>query len=156
MKREIKFRGKCKVINKQICPENSWVYGYYYKDLSIDGTKNYIFNCPSTWEVLENSLGQFTGLIDKNGVEIYGGDIIKVNYKHDEISCTGGVKPDQDFYCDVFTVYHLASFALNLLRIEHKGSLDMHSLYTFSVFDLDGDDIEIIGNIYDNPELLNQ
>lgn len=70
--REIKFRGK-RVYNGE------WVYGYYVCDLlghHIIESNGFCYN------IIPETVGQFTGLTDKNGTEIFEGDILK--YAKDE------------------------------------------------------------------------
>ena len=69
MNREIKFRGKTKT--------GQWVFGYLHKD--SEGT--YILTEEDVYDVIPETVGQFTGLHDKNETEVYEGDIIDFTYQ---------------------------------------------------------------------------
>lgn len=146
--RTIKFRGKC-------CHSDAWAYGNL-----VDYGEN---ECPEiqgfdvfgegrdVWQEIEvewNSIGQFTGLYDKNGKEIYEGDILLWTRKNVHIEG----RPLQDF-SDKCKIYYDNDKCGFMFRYK----LDCGSC----VGNLDFSDdrakesyIEVIGNIHDNEQLV--
>ncbi len=84
-------------------------------------------------QVDPETIGQYTGLTDKNGKKIFEGDIVVTNIK------------GNNTVCKVAWADNVAQFQLwQTNTIPH----------TSTVLNLGNYDCEIIGNIYDNPELL--
>ena len=140
--REILFRGK-RVDNGE------WVCGYYvlrkrpyFKDkganfehiicdnLVIDdfNDKHFVDTIPITYSVDPETIGQYTGLTDVNGNKIFEGDIVWDSYDEDY----GKVEWDND----------MAKFIIT------------YSTFTVDFDSVCGEELEIIGNVFDNPELL--
>lgn len=109
--RPIKFRGKSLNTGR-------WVYG----DLQHKGKRSFI-----EYEVDPATVGQYTGLKDKTGQEIYEGDILKVDFLNDPICVVR-------YYKDSFMAY------------QHNG-------LGYYVCKVCGDCI-VIGNVHNYPELM--
>lgn len=143
--REIKFRGK-RIDN------GKWVYGTYYEHLpplqaftakgqEVEKSKYYIantafadWNMPRQVEFIEvdvSTLGQFTGLKDKNNNEIYEADIIK--YSNSEEEGVGEI---------AWSPAHMTW----RIMFDNDPSL----LYYFQC----SSELEVIGNIFENQDLL--
>jgi uncharacterized phage protein (TIGR01671 family) len=132
--REIKFRGK-RVDN------GDWVYGCYLETqmsgayiigstMEAKGKKESIKMHDKLWqhEVIPETVGQYTGWKDRNGVEIYEG---------------GVVRADMDFGPGGY-----AEQIASIYWDEGVGG------WQFNYFDKST--IEVIGNIHDNPELMGE
>lgn len=124
MNREIKFRGKNY--------ENKWKYGDLVQEKWKQGKAIMIKKETTAWSVLEDTVGQYTGLHDKNGKEIYEGDIVVD--KEDEVM--GEITWNEEE----------ASFYFSILY--ENGTYEEEKLNDWASV------LEVIGNIYDNPELL--
>lgn len=136
MRREILFRGK-RVDNGE------WVYGDLIKNLIYDGREKEIrigdiyfehngdIHGTAVRKVIPDTVGQFTGLCDKNGNKIFEGDFVKVTTGLEEYKST----------------YHSTI---------HRVTYDVCNCGVAVFYPFDNSDMieaEVIGNIYDNPEL---
>lgn len=122
--RQVLFRAK--TLN-----EGKWVYGMTIGHGTIDRKKHnlYMEVAPDKWKGIDpETVGQFTGLLDKNGKEIYEGDIL---------GC-----PEDNYF-------------LNKAVIFTEGCFMVKDEYTTTpMCAIDAQYRTVIGNIHDNPELI--
>ena len=122
--REILFRGKR-------MDNGEWVEGDLHKN--TDFSKAHIHPVGErvrSFDVIPETVGQYTGLTDKNGNKIFEGDIIELHFS----GARGVVILDK--YCYMIEVHAFGGMERNIIG------------------EYDKDVLEVIGNIYDNMELM--
>lgn len=130
MEREILFRAKhIHAMDSNEYLNGRWVHGYL-------SDKNYINDKSLEGEFLvdENTICQYTGLTDKNGKKIFEGDILR----HADETILKTVWNDRKY-----------GFAAQCV----KGSALLKDC-KWGLWEFESDEVEVIGNVFDNPELL--
>lgn len=155
--REILFRGKRK-------DNGEWVYGDLIKNLIYDGREKEIrigdiyfehngdIHGTAVRKVIPDTVGQFTGLTDKNGKKIFEGDIVKVTYT--EQRQYQGVYYQDEHSC-VEEVIYSEKCACFMLKIMCEDTPLYRHLHNFGS-QVNIKELEVIGNKWDNPELLEE
>lgn len=124
--KKIEFRAKC---NKRSRFAGEWVYGgcvVCKKDRQTLIIDALSDNCTITCHVVKKTVGQFTGLRDRKGKKIFEGDIMKV-------WCGGTLQAKPYLVEDMKELY------FEMMRDDRCLAIN---------------DCEIIGNVHDNPELM--
>lgn len=142
MKREIKFRAKA--INNDFF-KGEWVEGYYAKVLWSGELVDVITDGAHEIPIQIETLGQFTGLHDKNKTRIYEGDIVRMSYVA-EICTADDCYEEEGKYVGVAAITANKGVCLN--------PCVKNGLYNTKYKPLSAYRSEVIGNIYDNPDLI--
>ena len=110
---------------------------------------------PNLWSIPESKGGivkyahgvlmQFTGLTDSSGAEWFEGDIIALNNEYEE----------EDDDTKAIIVFEWGAFRIQYIEAGKPFEQDGHKVNAGSIKPLDLRMFTVIGNIYENPELLN-
>ena len=140
--REILFRGKTTKKEQEIHAfHNVWVEGDLIKNRykwhihpksNCFRSEKELAKCMIAHEVIPETVGQFTGLTDKNGKKIFEGDIIKL-YLRDDVTTVGEIRYSEE-------------------DCRFKFWEDFEYPYGFDITT----PFEVIGNIHDNPDLYGE
>ena len=149
--REIKFRAWDKEAGEMIYSDQEYDSCFFeFKEgrLSaftiLETAEGNLHEPPHTYSEELDYLDQFTGLFDKNGKEIWEGDILKMNGGADNIFVEIGFEKG----CFIAKVPWLKDSFPELYRYTFFAELDKDKMFKDCVL------TEVIGNIYENPELL--
>lgn len=128
--RAILFRGKIDPDAYSYDRKSEWVYGYYTKYSVIFFGRSVIEQEKDDYAVLDDTVCQYTGLNDKNGTKIFEGDIVK-------------------------TEQIIPVLGTNIFAVEyaHGNYFIRYNSTVLSLFSVN-ESAEVIGNIFDNLELL--
>lgn len=144
MNREILFRGKRK-------DNKGWVYG--------DLNQNDVHNRISILEhgciihaVDPETIGQFTGLLDKEGNKIFEGDICTVTFTPQATSYHGNHPNRYDMKVEI----QFRGYRFMAVNLSAKSSKNNRNWKFKGIGAIEFDEFEVIGNSHDHPHLLNK
>lgn len=125
-----------------------WVYWNHYGQLTTDSGKRHSFKketshgCSMFYsieqmlgDIISTSVGRYTGLTDKNGTKIFEGDILEAHF--------------DEFFPDSATRVSVAWHGAGFVVKQNDTMWD-------ALLPEDREEWEVIGNIYDNPDLLQE
>lgn len=129
--REILFRGKR-------LDNGEWVYGSYYHCCGTAyGATFIVVNDFGFIEVIPHTVGQYTGLTDKNGKKIFEGDIVQYQPEYE-------IYPLRSFVAYAVHRFNYPAFDLDKHDFEANGLQCAHEECG----------CEVVGNIHDSPKFL--
>jgi len=175
--RTIKFRGKTELTGE-------WVYGFFSMGSSVRFehpkqderiVPRYLIDDGLLHDVIPETVGQFTGLTDKNGKEVFEGDIIafyelktycinpdcdphllgyseRLHKKIKAVRFEDGMFGVDSEYCPIDSFAYLGDWAADEDYMEELKNDPYFDTNGYDLDDVIG--FEAVGNVFDNPELL--
>lgn len=149
--REILFRGKH--LLRDANDKEAWVYGrllYHANEnpelaqIATDGVDEN--GLRSLYVVDASTVGQYTGLRDRNGNKVFEGDILKIYQKSDALGTY--FYPEVPYPCNVIVKWDFCAWMWETITKDKRYISFPDAWCHYSC--------EVIGNIYDNPELLEE
>lgn len=148
--REIKFRAKTYAdrFYPDLAP-SKWVFGFL---VMFPNELDWMHTSPNNRVIVQSkTIGQFTGFYDKNGKEIYEGDIVRNKeiggYGYEYVGVVRYYEEDCRFGIDTTATNKFSKRIL--FSVGERSINDGHCTITYT------NEYELLGNVYDNPELLN-
>ncbi|NDO19950.1 hypothetical protein FMM68_09810 [Lachnospiraceae bacterium MD329] len=151
MNREILFRGKRKSSRKKY---QIWVYGSLFLEKGYCSIQFYTEGMMSIddADVIPETVGQYTGLTDKNGKKIFEGDIAKYNTLAANERTVYGIIKYRSTY-EQYRSHNPCGYIIDWQKNNSTGRTLREDL----PFWCDSmSNMEVIGNIHDNPELMEE
>lgn len=155
MNREIKFRFYDKDNNEM------FYQGKDFKDINtVDGVLKPFLKCDNEWDWYKRNydIMQYTGLKDKNGKEIYDGDIVRCRVNDNSIKGEEAYVLDKDGF-GLEHVKKTVNYKIEFWNSNYNyGYRVKNGKTNFMITQgtLLNIEAEVIGNIYENPELLEE
>ena len=151
--REILFRGKL--------ANGKWAYGNLdigYNGVCIITPDRTLLGCYG--QVDPETVGQYTGLVDKNGGKIFEGDIVKCKHYYDDYDLTFEGHKIRNAYgkeiekgSELYTYWRNYEVRMGDGRWVIRNGSDGHDVKQNYI---QNHSVEVIGNIHDNPELVKE
>jgi uncharacterized phage protein (TIGR01671 family) len=149
--------GVVKMENEQrVIKFRAWVKdAKVMEEVTMLGEEFLSFKTGGAWDREGCIIMQYTGLKDKQGTDIYEGDIVILPDTYTERILDDGTGPVEPFNHLVPVVYNFGSFGI---EIKHTGDTFAHGFWSFEhILQESGDapnNLEVIGTIHETPELL--